>query len=341
MAPARRNAIDVAVTGPTGTFGSALIPRLLDDARIGRVVGIARRPFDPHTRGWLGMHYRRGDVREPDELREAFDGADAVVHLAFLITGAAAPETIREINVEGTLNAFRAAVAAGASRFVYASSVAAYGFHRDNPEPMTEDWPVRPAAHLFYAQEKAEIEGLLAEEARGTGVELYVLRPPIVLGPHAVGAKGVLPEPVMALLGRVGGAVTSSPVPLPVFAPDLPVQFIHEDDVAEAFVRCVVGAGPQGSYNIAGDGVLTIREVAREAGLAPIPVPSTAVRRLAGMLAGVSLPSFVPPVVEWAEVLANPPVVDTTAARRDLGWSPRYSSLEALRATLHPDATAG
>ncbi len=84
-----------------------------------------------------------------------------------MITGAASRETIRKINVEGTLNAFRAAAAAGALRFVYASSIAAYGFHRDNPVGMTEDWPARPAAHLFYAQEKAEIERLLEEEAVG------------------------------------------------------------------------------------------------------------------------------------------------------------------------------
>ena len=338
MAHGRPDPIDVAVTGPTGTFGLALVPRLLEDRRIGRVVGIARRPFDPASHGWTGMEYRRGDVRDPEALRAAFEGAEVVVHLAFLITGAATPATIRAINVEGTLNAFRAAVAAGAHRFVYASSVAAYGFHADNPDPLTEEWPVRPAAHLFYAQEKAEVEALLAEEARGADVDLYVLRPPIVLGPHALGAKGVLPDPLMALLGRVGGAVTSSPVPLPVLAPDLPVQFIHEDDVADAFVRCIVATGRAGAYNLSGDGVLTIREVAREVGLAPIVVPDGAVRRVAGMVAALPLPSFLPPLTEWAEALANPPVMDTTAARRELGWSPRYSSLEALRATLHSDA---
>ncbi len=335
MAHPGRDAVDVAVTGPTGTFGLALVPRLLDDDRVGRVVGMARRPFDPGAHGWAGMEYRRGDVRDPEALRAAFDGAEVVVHLAFLITGAATPATIRAINVEGTLNAFRAAVEVGARRFVYASSVAAYGFHPDNPDPLTEEWPVRPADHLFYAQEKAELESLLAQEASGTDVALYVLRPPIVLGPHALGAKGALPEPLMALLGRVGRAVTRSPVPLPVLAPDLPVQFIHEDDVADALLRCIVARGRAGAYNISGDGVLTIREVAREVGLAPIAVPDGAVRRLAGLVAGLPLPSFLPPVTEWAEALANPPVMDTTAARRELGWTPQWSSLDALRATLH------
>ena len=139
------------VTGATGTLGSGLMPLLQADDRVAHVVGVARRPFDPAARGWTKMEYRRGDVRDPQALQDAFGHADVVVHLAFLVTGAASGEAIRSINIDGTLNAFGAAAAAGARRFVYSSSVAAYGFHHDNPVGMTEDWPVRPAARLFYA----------------------------------------------------------------------------------------------------------------------------------------------------------------------------------------------
>src|SRR5215212_4027694 len=205
MPPTEKN-LTVAVTGPTGTFGYGLMPLLQSDERIARIIGIARREFDPSTQGWTKMEYRQGDVREPDALEEAFQGADVVVHLAFMITGNASRETIRAINVEGTVNAFRAAAAAGARRFVYASSVAAYGFHPDNPVGMDEDWPVRPADHLFYAQEKAEIEQLLQDEAAAhPGLDLYLLRPPIVLGPHTVGAKDVLPGPLAPVGRRLGG----------------------------------------------------------------------------------------------------------------------------------------
>src|SRR3954464_15003359 len=96
-------ALTVAVTGPTGTFGHGLVPLLEADARIGRVIGIARSPFDPAEQGWSKMTYRRGDVRDEAALREAFKGADVVVHLAFLIAGGSR-ETTRAINVEGTLN---------------------------------------------------------------------------------------------------------------------------------------------------------------------------------------------------------------------------------------------
>src|SRR5215210_6783005 len=169
------------------------MPLLQADERIARVVGIARRPFDPAREGWTKMEYRQGDVREPATLEDAFAGADVVVHLAFMITGNAARETIRAINVEGTVNAFRAAAATGARRFVYASSVAAYGFHADTPSLIDEEWPTRPAARLFYAQEKAELEHLLeAEAASSGGLALYLLRPPVVVGPNVIGAKDVL-----------------------------------------------------------------------------------------------------------------------------------------------------
>src|SRR3954467_5979747 len=151
------------------------MPLLQADERIGKIVGIARRPFDPKAEGWSTMEYRPGDVRDPAALEGGFRDADAVVHLAFMITGTASRETIKAINVEGTLNTFRAAAAAGAKRFVYASSVAAYGFHADNPVGMTEDWPTRPADLLFYAQEKAEIEQLLGDEAAAhPGTALYL-----------------------------------------------------------------------------------------------------------------------------------------------------------------------
>lgn len=324
--------LTVAVTGPTGTFGFGLVPLLQADERIDRIVGIARRPFDASEHGWTKMTYRRGDVRDPAALEEGFQGADVVVHLAFMITGTASLATIQEINVEGTLNAFRAAAVVGARRFVYASSVAAYGFHRDNPVGMTEEWPTRPAAHLFYAQEKAQIERLLEQEAAGhVGLGVYVLRPPIVLGPDVVGAKNVVPAPLAPLVRLLRGV--AGRVPLPVLAPQVPVQFIHEDDVGQAFLLCIVGAGAPGVYNITGDGVLSAAEVLRELGLTPIGVPAQLAR--AGARGVASLP-FAPPFAGWAEAFSHPAIMDASKAKRELGWRPRYSSLEALRATLKP-----
>jgi nucleoside-diphosphate-sugar epimerase len=351
--------LTVAVTGPTGTFGFGLIPLLQAEERVGRIVGIARRPFDPSEHGWSKMEYRRGDVRDAAALQEAFEGADVVVHLAFMITGTASRETIRAINVEGTLNAFRAAVACHVERFVYASSVAAYGFYPDNPIGMSEDWPVRPASRLFYAQEKAELEQLLQEEAAkappsgaadkspkappsgaadksnpSRGVALYLLRPPIVLGPHAVGAKNLLPEPLAALVQNALDFANRLPIPVPVPVPDLPMQFIHEDDVGQALLRCVLAAGPPGAYNIAGDGIVTAADVVRELGFTPITVPAGIAERVARAAASVPLPSFAPPAAGWVEAATHPAIMDTGKAKRELDWKPKYTGIEALRATL-------
>jgi nucleoside-diphosphate-sugar epimerase len=323
--------LTVAVTGPTGTFGYGLMPFLQNDDRISRIIGIARRPFDPLEHGWTKMQYRRGDVRDPAALEASFSDVDVVVHLAFMITGNASRDTIREINIEGTLSTFRAAARANARRFVYASSVAAYGFHPDNPVGMTEDWPTRPAKRLFYAQEKAELERLLRDEASAHAqLGLYVLRPPVVLGPHAVGAKRFLPEPLNTVAARLPVAVLALPFPLPVLVPDVMMQFIHEDDVGQALLQCVVGAGPPGAYNIAGDGVMTGADIARQLGLAAIPIPGGLVR--AAARAVTTLP--LPPQAEWLEAATQPSIMDTTKAKRELGWQPRYTSIQALRDTI-------
>jgi nucleoside-diphosphate-sugar epimerase len=321
----------VAVTGPTGTFGFGLIPLLQAEPRVDRVIGIARRPFDPAEHGWTKMEYRRGDVRDEEALREAFQGADVIVHLAFMITGAAPAHTIREINIGGTLNAFRAARDVGAERFVYASSVAAYGFHRDNPVGIGEEWPVRPARRLFYAREKAELELRLEQEVSELEAPaIYLLRPSIVLGPHAVGGKAI----AGAGAGRaVLNLLRRSPLPVPVLAPHVPVQFVHEQDVGQALLRCTLGEGPPGPYNIAGDGVMTVADVARELGLAPIPVPGRLVQPAARMAA--ALPKLgLPPALDWVEALSHPAIMDTSKAKEELGWRPEYSGRDALRDTL-------
>ncbi len=338
--PGGETKLTVAVTGPTGTLGLGLMPLLQADDRVERIAGIARRPFDPAAYGWTKMEYRRGDVRDPGALHDAFGQADVVVHLAFLVTGAASGEAIRSINVEGTLNAFRAAAVAGARRFVYASSVAAYGFHPDNPIGMTEDWPVRPAARLFYAREKAELERLLQAEAatRSAGPVLYLLRPSIVVGPHTVGAKDLLPGPLAPLARRLASRAGRLPLPLPVLVPALPLQLVHEEDVGQALLRCVVAAGPAGAYNIAADGIITAADIARELGMLPLPLPAGPAQFAALTMASIP---FLPPMAQWVEAASHPAIMDTTRAKQELGWAPRFTALEALRDTLRSLGRAG
>ncbi len=101
-----------------------------------------------------------------------------------------------------------------------------------------------------------------------------------------------------------------------------------------AFMACIVGAGPAGAYNIAADGILTGADVVREAGLTPLPIPGKPVQQFAKLLAAVPDTPFTPPAAGWVEALSHPSIMDTAKAKRELGWSPRHTALDALRDTL-------
>ena len=136
------------------------------------------------------------------------------------------------------------------------------------------------------------------------------------------------------LLGRIlASRIGRSPVPLPALVPTLPLQFVHEDDLGQALLHCVLGAGPPGAYNVAADGILSTADVAREFGLIPLPLPAGPARLAARAVA--ALP-FLPPAAQWVEAASHPAIMDTTKAKQALGWAPRFTALEALRDTLRP-----
>jgi len=177
--------VTVAVTGPTGDIGKSVL-RALDRSRdVKKVVGMVRRPFDPASLGLKKTEYVQGDVTKREDVDALVKGADVVVHLAFIILSAGSDES-REINLRGSRNVFEAAVEAKAKRLVYASSVAAYGFHADNPQPLTEDVPTRGTEAHPYSAMKAEVEELLHEVLDDTATDPYVFRPCIVAGPDAL-----------------------------------------------------------------------------------------------------------------------------------------------------------
>ena len=268
--------LTVAVTGPTGEIGLPLMAELERDPTVGAVRGMARRPFDPAAEGWEKVSYRRGDILDRGSLAALFDGADVAVHLAFAIFGGR--EETRRINLEGSRNVFEAAIEAGVKRLVYASSVAAYGFHAENPQPLTEDVPARGSESFYYSAQKAELEATLDDLLAGSEVDAYVFRPCIVAGPRATmliekvveGAR--LGDPVPALrrgLGRL-------PLPRPVL-PDVgaPLQLVHHDDVARALAAAIAGSGEPGAYNLAGEGEVGIGDIARALGWRTVPVPGS------------------------------------------------------------------
>jgi UDP-glucose 4-epimerase len=323
--------LTVAVTGPTGEIGLPLLEELERDPRVGEVRGMARRPFDPEAEGWEKVGYRRGDILDRGSLAALFDGVDVAVHLAFAIFGGR--EETRRVNLEGSRNVFEAAVGAGVERLVYASSVAAYGFHADNPQPITEAVPARGSESFYYSAQKAELESVLTEVVAASEIDAYVFRPCIVAGPRATmlirqivnGAR--LGDPLPRLrrgLGRL-------PLPAPVL-PDsgIPIQLVHHDDVARALAAAIAAEGPAGAYNLAGDGATGVAEIARAIGWRSVRVPGPAV----GLGTGIARRlSFASTQLEWAAAFATPVLMDAAKARRQLGWEPRFDAEETLLQT--------
>jgi UDP-glucose 4-epimerase len=321
--------LTVAVTGPTGDLGIALVSALERSRKVERIVGMARRPFDPAEHRWRKTEYRRGDVRDPRSVRAAVKGADVVVHLAFSVLGEGS--ATREINVDGSRVVFEEAAKAGVKRICYASSVAAYGFHDDNPDWLDEEVPARGTPEHFYSQQKAEVEGILGQTLlRYPDTVAYVFRPCIVAGPRA---QTLLEElPYMRLSQAMPDAVIRLLASMPILKPVIPdagirFQFVHEDDVASAFVAGVIGRGAPGPYNLAANGTLTMSDFAAELGWYSVPVPDLAVDVAAEIVTRVP---GLPEVASWVEVARKPVLMKTDRARKELGWRPRHTARQTL-----------
>jgi nucleoside-diphosphate-sugar epimerase len=330
-APASRG-LTVAVTGPTGEIGRAFIGSLERAREVRRVLGMARRPFDAAAHGWRKVDYRRGDVLDRAAVDALTKDADVVVHLAFIIMGGA--EQSRQVNLEGSRNVFESTVAAGCKRLVYASSVAAYGYHSDNPQPLTEDVPARGSDSHYYSAEKAEVEALLARTLARGSTTAYVLRPCIVAGPDAPMLIDNLPYTQISerLPRAVRRLLDGVPILKPVLPdPGIPFQLVHHDDVATALRAAVLGRGAGGPYNIAGSGQLTVAQLAEELGWYTIPVPDLAVDAVAEMVGRLG---FLPAQAQWVSAFREPVIMDTSRARRELRWRPRHDALHTLRETI-------
>ena len=322
--------LTVAVTGPTGDLGIAVVDALERSRSVKRVVGMARRPFDPEELGWKKTAYTQGDVQDDASVRDLVKGADVVVHLAFSVMGAG--DLTYAINVEGSRRVFEAAAKAGVERICYASSVAAYGFHDDNPDLLTEEVPARGTPEHFYSAQKAEVERVLGEVLlRRRKTVAYAFRPCIVAGPRAQMLLEELPYFRLseAMPPAVAGLLRSMPVLKPVIPdPGLRFQLVHEDDVASAFLAGARGRGEPGPYNLAATGTITMSDLADELGWYSVPVPELAVDAAAEVVS--RLPG-APESVSWIHAVRTPVLMKTERARKQLGWRPKHTTKATLK----------
>jgi nucleoside-diphosphate-sugar epimerase len=184
-----------------------------------------------------------------------------VVHLAFIMDPIHDEAVMRDVNVNGSQNVFRAAGKAGVGRVVYTSSAVAYGAHPDNDVPLTEASPLRANLDFSYAAHKLEVEYVVKEiQDEHPALTFVVFRPAIVFGPNVDNAWSHSME--LPILFSVQGYRS-------------PLQFVHEDDMCRAIHFGVTEEGLEGPYNVAPDDWIEFDELVEATGRRRIQLPES------------------------------------------------------------------
>ena len=296
-----------------------MLRSLADEPAVDSVLGIARRiPAADFPK----TEWRQADIaRTP--LRPHFQGADAVIHLAWLIQPGRDKQTLRAVNVDGSARVFASAAAAGVPTVVYASSIGAYA-----PGPkdrgVDESWPTTGITSSFYARHKAEVERLLDRfEDEHPATRVVRLRPGLIFKREAAsGIRRLFAGPLLP-----SALVQRRLIPVVPKHPRLVFQAVHSYDVGEAYRLATVNDDARGAFNIAADPVLDPEELGRILGARPVSVPGGLLRGGAALSYRLRLQPSEP---GWVDMAFAVPVMDTTRARTELGWQPERSSGEAL-----------
>lgn len=239
---------------------------------------------------------------------------DVVVHLASIVTPPRSSTRDFEwrVDVQGSRNVLNACLAHGVRRLVVTSSGAAYGYHADNPVPLRETDPVRGNVEFAYSDHKRQVEEMLAEaRVRHPTLEQVVLRVGTVLG------EGV-DNQITALFRR--------PRLLKVAGSGSPFVFIWTEDLARILIRAATD-GPAGIFNVAGDGALTVDDLAAAMGKPVLTLPAWALKTALGMARPLRLSRYGP---EQVRFLQYRPVLDNTALKSVFGYTPERTSAQVF-----------
>lgn len=309
----------VVVIGATGNVGSAVVRALSDDPDVEDIVGVARR-IPEWTVGrtrWTALDIAR------DDLVEVLRGADAVVHLAWLIQPSRDERTTHAVNVGGSARVFDAAARAGVPAVVYASSVGAY-----SPGPkdraVDESWPTDGIRTSFYSRHKAAVERLLDRfEAEHPAVRVVRLRPGLIFQREAASEiRRLFAGPLLP-----NALVRRSLIPFVPDHPRLRFQAVHTHDVAEAYRLAVRDGSARGAFNVAAEPVLDSAGLARLLGARRVPVPGWLLHAAADLSWRARLQ---PTPAGWVDMGLGVPIMDASRARDELGWAPRHTAEDAL-----------
>ena len=308
----------VVVVGASGNTGTSLLSALGADPQVTSVLGVARRR---PTLEFPKTTWETADIAS-DDLTPLFRGADAVVHLAWLIQPSHDLERLRRTNVEGSARLFRAVGDAGVSALVHASSVGAYS-KGPKDRAVGESWPTDGVASSFYGRHKAEVERRLdAFERNHSDVRVVRMRPGLLFKRDAAsGIRRLFAGPF--LLEPLAHPSVLRLVPN---VPDLRFQALHTDDAAAAYRLALVN-DVRGAFNVAAEPVLDPPTLARILRARTFRFPARAARALA--LASWKL-HVQPTPPGWLDLARAVPIMDTSRARTELGWTPARSADDAL-----------
>jgi nucleoside-diphosphate-sugar epimerase len=308
----------VVVVGATGNVGTSLLERLQTEPTIDRVVGVARRLPEA---SFEGTEWAPADITR-DDLEPIFNGADAVVHLAWLIQPSRDLGTLHRTNVLGSERVFRAAVNARVPSLIYASSIGAY-----SPGPkkrrITEEWPTGGIRTSFYSRHKAATERMLDRlEQERPEMRIVRLRKGLIFKRDAAtGIRRLFFGPLVPnkILDR-------RLIPVVPDMKRFAFQAVHSMDVAEAY-RLALVSDARGPFNVAAEPVLDAPALAGLLGARRLPIPAALLRILVQVSWWARLHPTPP---GWLDLALGAPLMDTSRARSELGWEPRHTSGEAL-----------
>ncbi len=315
----------VIVVGATGNLGTSVLRSLAAEPAVKSVVGVSRRPPGAAFDAFDKAEWRQADLTR-GSLRPLFDGADAVIHLAWLIQPGRDLATLRAVNVEGSARVFRAAADAGVGTLLYASSVGAYATGPKDHR-VDESWPTTGIPTSFYSRHKAEVERLLDRfELEQPQIRTVRLRPGLVFK-HEAGSeiRRLFAGPFLP-----GFLLRPQLIPVVPATPRLRFQAVHSYDVGEAFRLALVGDA-RGPFNVAAEPILDPPELGRLLGARPVPTPERLLRGAAALSYRLHLQPSEP---GWLDIAFGVPLMDTERARAELGWRPERSSTRALSELL-------